>query len=105
MAAKREPWTRERFVAALEQDGVAPDCAAFLWSHIQPYYFAPLTPRPDDTLIGLVRVDPEDIPDLFDDFAKERGVVPPPGALLASTDPTWLELAHWLDDNVRAANG
>ena len=73
LAATRDPTDCETFTALLAERGADPLVARFLWTQIQPYYFAPLTPHPDDRLGSQFRIDPDDISDIGVDYAKKFG--------------------------------
>ena len=57
----------------LVERGAEPFAARYVWDEVQPYYYAPLTPHPDDRLGSEFRVDPDDINDMIQRYAKKVG--------------------------------
>ena len=56
-----------RFVAA----GVDERVSDFIWTEFQPYYFAPLTPYPEDRPISEMRIDGDDLSEMVTKFEKK----------------------------------
>jgi hypothetical protein len=58
------------FTARLVRAGVDGRVAQFVWEEFQPYYFAPLTPYPEDRPISEFTIDPDDLSDMVTAFEK-----------------------------------
>lgn len=69
-----------------------PDVASFLWDEVQPYYFNPLQPDPEDRLIEEFRVDGDDLSDIARRFEEKfsRKFI---GEWHGPADPTLTEFA------------
>ena len=63
---------------------------------MQPYYYEPLTPHPDDRLGSEFRVDPDDIGEIAAGYAKKFGRKWD-GEWRGPDDPTLAEFALGLD--------
>ena len=76
----------------LVEEGVEPRVAEFVWDDFQRYYFAPLTPYPEDRPVGEMRIDGDDLSDMVTAFEKkfDRKWV---GKWVGPEDPTLLEFA------------
>jgi hypothetical protein len=53
--------------------GVERRVAQFVWDEFQPYYFAPLTPYPEDRPVGEFRIDSDDLSEMVTTFEKQFG--------------------------------
>jgi hypothetical protein len=82
--------------------GVEQRVAQFVWDEFQPYYFAPLTPYPEDRPVGEMRIDGDDLSDMVTTFEKkfDRKHV---GKWVGPDDPTLLEFAVALTNSTREA--
>ena len=72
--------------------GVEAPVAQFVWDEFQPYYFAPLTPYPEDRPVSEIRVDGDDLSEMVTTFEKQfdRKWL---GKWVDPDDPTLLEFA------------
>ena len=100
MARKRHSITETQFTDELIAAGASPQVAAFVWSEVQPYYFKPLTPAPNDRWESTMRIDPEDLSDITEKYWKEQSWEQPAteNPVQLPADPSLLEYALWLDD-------
>lgn len=73
LAAKRASPSRQVYLTLMGPD-VDPSTSAWLWDMLQVYY-RPLTPHPDDLLIGDAHIDHDDIDmDWPRDFERHQGI-------------------------------
>jgi len=87
----------ERFVA----EGIEAPIARFIWEEFQPYYFAPLTPYPEDRPLSGMRIDGDDLSDMVTTFEKRfnrRWT----GKWIGPDDPTLIEFAKALIESTSA---
>ena len=87
--------SRDDFMQHLQRAGVEDKIASFVWDKMQPYYFAPLTPHPDDRPISTLRVDPDDLSDMVMEFEGQfdrRWI----GKWVGPEDPTLIAFATGL---------
>ncbi|WP_395622292.1 hypothetical protein [Sphingomonas daechungensis] len=68
MASTRLSISREQFVDQISSDAVPLTVVSFVWDQIEPYYFAPLTPHPEDHLVSDMRIDSDDLSDIVMEF-------------------------------------
>lgn len=101
MAKSRNPMDRLAFLSAFQRVGISHETGEFLLEQMRPYYFDPLTPRPEDRVETTMRIDPDDIADLAILYC-ERFSVPLPDRTVPQTlprNPSWEELGLWLEDH------
>jgi len=99
IARTRPPVDPSTFIQLLLDRGVQRDTAKFLNEKMRPYYHPPLTPHPDDRTSSTLRIDPEDLGDMAEDFCQDFEVPKPPQgrSVTMPDDPSLTELAVWLD--------
>jgi hypothetical protein len=98
LADTRPPLSDDQFIGQLVANGIEHAVARFVWDEFQPYYYAPLTPYPNDRPISGMRIDPDDLSDIekrFEKHFKRRWG----GKWIGSHDPTLIEFAHGLWDS------
>jgi hypothetical protein len=80
------------FTKRFADAGVEEAVAKFVWDELQPYYFAPLTPYPEDRPVSEMRIDPDDLSDIVTTFERQfsRKWV---GKWVGPDDPTLVEFA------------
>lgn len=92
LAATRSPIDAREFAERLSAAGVEQPVSQFVWDEFQPYYFAPLTPYPEDRPISELRIDADDLSDIAMKFEKRFGRRSL-GKWVGPDDPTLVELA------------
>jgi hypothetical protein len=98
LADTRPPIDAAEFQNRLMQAGVEASVAQFVWDQIEPYYFAPLTPYPEDRPVKQFRIDTDDLSDMVTKFEKKFGRKWV-GKWVGPDDPTLIEFAHGLLDS------
>lgn len=101
MATERPSISKDSFIGQMSDAGIDGSVADFVWEQMQPYYFAPLTPYPNDRPIGDMRVDPEDLSDIVLEFEGQFGRQWI-GEWVGPEDPTLNELAFGLLASTKA---
>jgi hypothetical protein len=95
LAQTRPPLDSGEFTRRLIESGIQQRVAQFVWDEFQPYYFAPLTPYPDDRPISEFKIDSDDLSDIVASFEK-RFDRRWNGKWIGSDDPTLTEFASGL---------
>jgi hypothetical protein len=101
LAETRSPLDGDEFKARLVAAGVDGRVAQFVWDEFQPYYFASLTPYPEDRPISEMRIDSDDLSDIEARFEKQFGRHWL-GEWIGSHDPTLVEFAQSLMNSTSA---
>ncbi|MEO7505199.1 MAG: hypothetical protein ABIT69_08470 [Sphingomicrobium sp.] len=98
LAQKRKRLDSGAFILAMGSAAVSSTTAQFLWKQLQPFYYVPLGPHPDDRLESLIAVDRPEIDGLINRFwTTMRGGDPFPQRAPLEHDPTVAELGRHLD--------
>ena len=98
LAKRRRRLDSTGFAAAMAEAAVSDTTTRFLWKQLQPFYYAPLAPHPDDRLESLIAVDRPEIDGLVNRFwVTMRGGDAFPQRAPLGPDPTVAELGRHLD--------
>jgi hypothetical protein len=102
LARSRAPIDCSEFERRLDLAGIEPHFAQFVWERMQPYYFKPLTPYPEDRPVTGLRIDGDDLSEMVTDFEKQFSRVWC-GKWIGPDDPTLTEFARALIDSTKTA--
>lgn len=98
LAARRRTIDGAAFERLMAEANVSFTTARFLWRDLDPFYYPPLRPMPDDRLESLIAVDRPEIEAIITRFwSAMRGNDPLPRTFPLRADPSVAELGRHLD--------
>jgi len=101
LAAARGDWTADDFDRAMAGQGIGSDTIAAVRDELASYYMAGLAPRPEDDLVTLLWIDPDELCDIVERLFDRLDLPLPDPPRTLPAIRTVADLASYIDRQPR----